>query len=181
MKTIGDLLTLVLDREIQGKLTGQAKLKSDWAVIVEKAYAGNRNIRSRYEDEDVYRDEILERDRINIQKAAYHSRPAYIKNNVLFVEADHQGWIQILQTVRKRIIEIINKEYSSLSIRSIAFLLVNYAGLVVSADQKTDNEREVKEYEPEGKVNEEAYKNIMDERLRKILMCLESRINTGKN
>ena len=181
MKSIGDLLALVLDKEIQTKLTGQAKLKSDWGMIVEKVYAKNWNIITKYEDKDGYRNEILERDRINIQKAAGHSRPVYIKNKVLFVEVDHQGWIQILQTMQKRIMEIINKEYSNLSIKSIAFLLVNDVKVTVPSDENIRNETEAKEYETEGKMNKESYKNIKDEKLKNILMRLENRINTGGN
>ena len=179
MKSIGDLLALVLDKEIQSKVTGQATLKSDWSTIVKKVYAFNRNIRGGYGDKHEYCNEILEKDRINIQKAADHSRPAYIKNKVLFVEVDHQGWIQILQTMRKKIMEIINKEYSSLPIQAIVFLLANDTSPTVYSDGNTDDKAENKA--TESKVNEESYKNIQDEKLKNILMRLENRINTGRN
>ncbi|MDR2343451.1 MAG: DUF721 domain-containing protein [Spirochaetaceae bacterium] len=180
MKAIGDLLALVLDKEIQANARGQVEVKSNWGMIVEKAYAGGQNKNAGNQDDDVYSGETLEKKRINAQRAAGHSRMAYIKNHVLFVETDHPGWIQILQTMRKKIIEIINREYSGLSIRSMAFLLVNDAGPVVFPDKNTGDEIKVKEEGYDGKNNEEPYRNIKDEKLKKILMRLENRINTKK-
>jgi hypothetical protein len=181
VKTIGDLLLLVLDKETQGKLTGQAKLKSNWSGIVEEAYAGNRNVSNRNQyDVDSY-DETMERNRINAQRAAAHSRMAHIKNNVLFVEVDHQGWIQILQTMQKKIVEIINREYKGLSIRSLAFLMVNDIEPVVLDDKKSYTESETTECKGVSKGNEESYKNIKDEKLKSILMRLEDRISIDKN
>jgi hypothetical protein len=181
MKTIGDLLALVLNKEIQVKVTGQAKLKSNWNMIVEKAYAGNLSVVNEDREDNDHHNEIFEKNRINARRAADHSRIAYIKNDVLFIEADHQGWIQILQTMRKKIIEIINREYSSLSIRSIAFLLVNDVNSAVSDNKKICNEPEIKEYKQANEHNEEAYKNIKDDNLKSILIRLEDRISMGKN
>jgi hypothetical protein len=182
MKSIGDLLALVLDKEIQIKAAGQAGVKADWGMIVEKAYVGNLNTVSESGCDDNGRySEILRINRINAQKAAGHSRMAYIKNNVLFVEADHQGWIQILQTAQKKIIEIMNKEYSSLSIKSIAFLLVNDINQVLSSGKEVYEETSVNHAAPDRESDEAAYRNIKDEKLKKILMRLENQINAGKS
>jgi hypothetical protein len=180
VKTIGDLLALVLDKETQGKLTGQAKLKLNWSMIVEKAYSGNWNVSGRNQYNGDSYGEIQERNRINAQRAAGHSRMAYIKNNVLFVETDHQGWIQILQTAQKKIVEIINREYSNLSIRSIAFLLVNDIEPAVLDDKKSYTEAKITKYKKMNKQNEKSYENIKDEKLKSILMRLENRISIDK-
>jgi hypothetical protein len=178
VKTIGDLLALVLDKETRGKLEGQAKAKSDWRKIVEKAYTGNQYGKTGNCNDGEGRWEIAEN--INAMKAADHSRMAYIKNNVLFVEADHQGWIQILQTIRKNIIGIINREYPGLSIRNIAFLLVNDTAPPLPACEKFEDRSEIKEYKQESGGGRAAYENIKDERLKAVLMRLEDRITAGK-
>jgi hypothetical protein len=177
MKTIGDVLTLVLDNETRKKISGQSNLQSEWCNIVEEAFFGrvNKSAYRRSAEKNSIYSEASERDRVTARKVAEHSRIAYIKNNMLYVETDHQGWAQILQTIQRKIILIINKKYPSISVSSIAFLFMN-------DDEKINREQEKEAVKTikqriENNTNKELYGKIKDERLQSILMNLEARIN----
>jgi hypothetical protein len=181
VKTIGDVLALVLDNETRKKAAGQSRLQSEWGGIVEEAFLGRLKKTpsvNAAEKNGVY-SEALERDRVTARKAAEHSRIAYIKNNMLYIETDHQGWAQILQTAQSKIISIINKKYSSVSVKAIVFLFVN-------EDEGTNREQEketvkIIKQRIENNTNKELYGKIKDERLQSILMNLEARINMLEN
>jgi hypothetical protein len=179
MKTIGDVLAFVFDKDILNKALGQSKLQSEWDKIVEETFITSRKKKYNIVDNDV----LFEEDRITAQKVACHSRIAYIKNNILFVEIDHQGWRQILQTVQKKLITLINKKYPDISLNSIAFLLVNDSKQ--EGQVKETKEKDVQELmvSPEkdnfcrNNSTESRYERIKDERLKKILKQLENRVN----
>jgi hypothetical protein len=177
MKTIGDVLTLVLDNETRKKISGQSNLQSEWCNIVEEAFLG-RSSKTSYrrsaEKNGIY-SEASERDRVTACKVAEHSRIAYIKNNMLYVETDHQGWAQILQTMQRKIILTINKKYPSISVSSIAFLFVN-DDEEINREQEKEAVKIIKQ-RIESNTNKELYGKIKDERLQSILMNLETRIN----
>lgn len=52
-----------------------------------------------------------------------HSRPADIKHGILIVEAEHQGWMQLLQLQQDRILGEIGRRFPELEIRGVAFKL----------------------------------------------------------
>lgn len=54
---------------------------------------------------------------------AAHSRPVDVRNGIVFVEAEHPGWIQLLQMNQHRIIETIRHAFPELGITGIAFRL----------------------------------------------------------
>lgn len=55
--------------------------------------------------------------------AAAHSRVKDLARGVLIVEADHPGWIQILQTKQADILSAVQQRHPQLDIRSITFRL----------------------------------------------------------
>jgi len=59
----------------------------------------------------------------DIPAAAVHSRIKELERGVLFVEADHPGWIQILQTRQAELLLAIQRRCPKLDIRGIAFRL----------------------------------------------------------
>ena len=59
----------------------------------------------------------------DIPAAAVHSSIKNLERGVLFVEADHPGWIQILQTRQADILSVVQKRYPELDIKGIAFRL----------------------------------------------------------
>jgi hypothetical protein len=54
---------------------------------------------------------------------AVHSRIRELERGVLIVEADHPGWIQILQTKQAELLMAIQYRYPRQDIRGIAFRL----------------------------------------------------------
>jgi hypothetical protein len=180
MKAIGDVLALVLDNEVRRKVVGQSKLQSEWSRIVEEAFMGrvNKKTGGNIKKNGFY-DDTLEQNRVTARKTAEHSRIAYIKNNMLYVETDHQGWAQILQTIQNKIISIINNKYENISVSSMVFLFVNDDG-EMNREYEKEEIKTIKR-RIENNVNKEMYDKIKDERLQSILMNLETRINMLEN
>jgi len=58
-----------------------------------------------------------------IPAAAVHSRIRELERGVLLVEADHPGWIQILQTKQVELLSAVQRLYPEQNIRAIAFML----------------------------------------------------------
>jgi len=63
----------------------------------------------------------------DIPAAAVHSRIKELERGVLIVEADHPGWIQILQTKQAELLQAIQYRCPKLDIRGIAFRLIREA------------------------------------------------------
>ncbi|MDR2517644.1 MAG: DUF721 domain-containing protein, partial [Spirochaetaceae bacterium] len=59
---------------------------------------------------------------------ASHSRIVELERAVLFVEADHPGWIQILQTRQNELLNAVRRHFPDLGINAIAFRLSRNAG-----------------------------------------------------
>ena len=53
-----------------------------------------------------------------------HSRVVNVEKNLLVVEADHPGWIQLLQLRQSSILENVVQRYPELGLRGIIFRLV---------------------------------------------------------
>jgi hypothetical protein len=158
MKTIGNILAKVFCNDVHSRITEHLKLHSEWSKIVEESF--------------LYRNCII------AKKAADHSRIAYIKNSVLFIETDHQGWIQIFQTVQKRIITLINKKYSDVCISAVAFLLINDTEQIEANENDIVSLYDGVENSDYCGIKKSGYEKIKDEKLKKILMRLETRIST---
>jgi hypothetical protein len=62
-------------------------------------------------------------------RLASHSRPTEIRHGVLFVETEHQGWMQLLQLQQDRMLDEIQRRFPDLGVRSLAFRLGNAEGL----------------------------------------------------
>jgi hypothetical protein len=54
-----------------------------------------------------------------------HTKPVDIRHGILIIEAEHQGWMQLLQMEQDRLLEDIGRNYADLGIRGIAFRLSN--------------------------------------------------------
>lgn len=57
------------------------------------------------------------------EKLAAHSRIIDLKNDVLFLETDHSGWIQLFGLYKKRILTALKKEFPELKINGFSFTL----------------------------------------------------------
>jgi hypothetical protein len=100
VKRAGELLSVFFNENISENLMetaqGYSDLFSSWAVITEKN---------------------------GISSAASHSRIVELEKAVLLVEADHPGWIQILQTKQTYLLKTVIRRFPNLEIRGISFRL----------------------------------------------------------
>jgi len=54
---------------------------------------------------------------------AAHSKIKELEKGLLLVEADHPGWIQILQTKQRELLSVAKKRHPEMNIRNISFRL----------------------------------------------------------
>ena len=59
----------------------------------------------------------------DVPGAAVHSRIRELERGLLLVEADHPGWVQILQTKKVELLELVKRRYPELDIKGISFRL----------------------------------------------------------
>jgi hypothetical protein len=57
------------------------------------------------------------------ENLAAHSRVADVRNGIVFVEAEHPGWIQLLQMRQDTILDAVARTFPELGISGIAFRL----------------------------------------------------------
>ena len=96
MKKAGDLLSAIFDEKTLGKASECNKLFSTWEQLAKKH---------------------------GIAAAAFHSHAQDIRHGILIIEADHPGWIQILQTKEHELLFDLQKMYPVLGIVGLAFKL----------------------------------------------------------
>lgn len=63
------------------------------------------------------------------ESLAAHSRPVDVRNGIVFVEATHPGWIQLLQMDQDRILGMIRTSFPELAVSGIAFRLAKDASI----------------------------------------------------
>ena len=88
----------------------------------------------------------------NGAKLAAHSHIVDLKNGILLVEADHSGWIQLLQLHQKYILTGLRRKNPALTIASLAFRLAGSNAQLVDAvpvDMEKERERLQKRFDAE--------------------------------
>ena len=158
MKRVGDLLSTFFEERfdkdtlINGRMT--AGLFNSWATAVNAA---------------------------NISAAADHSRIRELEHKVIVIEAEHPGWVQILQTKQSQLLNYVQGKFPELDIQGISFCLSRepISPLVSVSDEpsqpfkenaisKTDTIADTEaSADPEEEVNEALYEPI--EKLKKVL------------
>lgn len=110
MRKAGDVVTaLFTDRygpEFMENARSNAGLFSSWNELVSEVWPIGPDQR-----------------KDDIPAAAVHSRIKELERGMLLVEADHPGWIQILQTRQAELLSVVQRRYPELDIRGIAFRL----------------------------------------------------------
>jgi hypothetical protein len=96
MKRAGDFLTAIIDADLLKKATTYSGFFSSWAEIA----AG-----------------------CGIAAVAGYSRVREFEKGIIVVEADHPGWIQLLQTKTQWILKDARRRFPDLDIRGISFTL----------------------------------------------------------
>ena len=106
MRKAGDILTALFGPDFWKNASLNADLFSSWQEIISEVWP---------------RSEDAEQD--DIPAAAVHSRVKELEHGVLLVEADHPGWVQILQTKQSELLSTVQRRYPKLGITGIAFRL----------------------------------------------------------
>ena len=60
----------------------------------------------------------------NLSQGESHSRIAELEKSVLLVEADHPGWIQLLQTKQRELLNAARRRFPEITLTGISFRLM---------------------------------------------------------
>jgi len=96
MKTAGDILSSLFDAHFAEKAQGYSKLFDSWTDITEKN---------------------------GIASAAAHSHIKDIDKGILYIEMDHPGWKQILQTKQSKLLNDFRIRFPGFNISGISLIL----------------------------------------------------------
>jgi len=107
-------------------------------------------------------------------RIAAHSRILDVDKGLLIVEAEHPGWVQLLQLRQSSIVEGVSRRFPELGLRGIAFRLSgeNYSSPSPTAPAAAEEERSL-ETEEEQKARVRTLEDIADPKFRAILSDLE--------
>jgi hypothetical protein len=109
---------------------------------------------------------------------AAHSRIRELEHSVLLVEADHPGWIQILQTREKGLLDALRRRFPEQNITGISFRLSRERPEPVMSDGRTSDASENGEVGRNDidNVGSDPYEKIKDEHFKETLKRLEESI-----
>ena len=96
MKRAGEFLSAILDEELMKKAKNYSVLFSSWEAITQE---------------------------VDLASASAHSKITELDKYILMVEADHPGWIQLLQTKQSQLLKAARRRFPDLAITGISFRL----------------------------------------------------------
>jgi hypothetical protein len=116
---------------------------------------------------------------------AAHSRIRELEHSVLLVEADHPGWVQILQTVEKNLLDALRRRFPDRHITGISFRLSREPPPLPTKTFPADRDKGAGGMVSEppagpGAPEEALYEKIGDEHFREALRRLEEGIKRKK-
>jgi hypothetical protein len=107
-------------------------------------------------------------------KLAAHSRIRELEHSVLLVEADHPGWIQILQIAEKDLLDALRRRFPDQHITGISFRLSRDSPLLSDAPRRNESAGEsVQEPPPDRSTANGLYEKIGNEHFGGTLRQLE--------
>lgn len=136
MKRAGDLLAAIIDANLYSKARAYSGFFSSWDQITQGC---------------------------GLAAAGGHSRVRELERGILLVEADHPGWVQILQTKAPQIMSALRRRFPELDVRGISFVLGKLQDGPVekggASGQKAPEERAPPREDAGGKPEEGRVKN----------------------
>jgi len=98
LKTAGEILSDIFDKNTlkNAKEMGKLFSPSVWSDLLESC---------------------------NLSRGVSHSRIAELEKSVLLVEADHPGWIQLLQTKQRELLNAARRRFPEIALTGISFRL----------------------------------------------------------
>ena len=99
MKKAGEILAAFMDRETLERAGQMGKLFSStvWSDLL---------------------------DSCKLSQGVSHSRIAELEKTILLIEADHPGWIQLLQTKQSELLNAVRKRFPEITFTGISFRLM---------------------------------------------------------
>jgi hypothetical protein len=116
------------------------------------------------------------------ENLAAHSRIVELERSVLLIEADHPGWIQILQTKQKNLLHAVRRRFPQIAVTAISFRLSRNPLLQNSAPgpDLAVGPGVVPGDPSEDAASGDPYAGIHDEAFKQTLMRLERSVKRGK-
>ena len=96
------------------------------------------------------------------ERLSAHSRPVDVRNGIVIVEADHPGWVQLLQMDQKRILDIIKRSFPELEISGIAFKTAKDRSVYLPPDSKVVDTGSGSEVELDSDEDTQEAKSLVD-------------------
>ena len=166
MKRIGDVLSAIFDENMVKKAKGYSVFFSCWKDLTEKN---------------------------GIASAADHSWIKSLERGLVWIEVDHPGWKQILQTKESKLLSDFRYRFPEMNISGLSIMLYR-PGASDQHQEDPFNESIAETTAPQNSPPPEisktlpavkGYDAIQDESLKKVLMGLEKSIieketNSGK-
>ena len=151
MKRIGDIITSVFDESMMDKADGYSVFFSCWKDITEKN---------------------------GIPAAAAHSWIKSLDNGLVWIEVDHPGWKQIIQTKERKFLYDFRYRFPSMGISGISIMLCrpDTRPEKVKSESVTENIANDVSSTVDDKTRNFEYGNIKNRSLKEILMRLEKSI-----
>jgi len=151
MKRVGDVLSSIFDENMMRKARGYSALFSCWQDMAEKN---------------------------GIAAAADHSWIQSLEKGMVWIEVDHPGWKQILQTKESKLLSDFRRRFPDMDISGLSIMLCRNGSRPESAvSYENDDVSTESEYVAEPSPStEEGYNAIKDNALKEVLMRLEQNI-----
>jgi hypothetical protein len=156
MKRVGDVLSSIFDEDMMRKARGYSALFSCWKDLAEKN---------------------------GIAAAADHSRITSLDRGMVWIEVDHPGWKQILQTKESKLLSDFRYRFPDMDISGLSIMLSRTGIRPESADTENEcvaepalPEKYPLSEAPETVPAAEGYNAIKDNALKEVLMRLEKSI-----
>ncbi|MDR2798399.1 MAG: DUF721 domain-containing protein [Treponema sp.] len=152
MKKAGELLSFFFDEKTLDRAQGYSELFASWASVV-KAH--------------------------RIPAAADHSQIVELEGHVLLIEADHPGWIQLLQTKQRELLRSFQDRFPDIT--GISFRLNRKPGPAVQSEVREypvapEQGREIKETYKSQERESSLYDTFEDTELQETLKQLKQGI-----
>jgi len=154
MKRVGDVLSAIFDEDMMQKARGYSALFSCWKDLTEKN---------------------------GIAAAADHSWITSLDRGLVWIEVDHPGWKQILQTKESKLLSDFRYRFPDMDISGLSIMLSRTGARPESANAEYVAEPALPEKyplpaPPETIPAAEGYNAIKDNALKEVLMRLEKSI-----
>jgi hypothetical protein len=126
LERIGNILDVILNPAVVQEAELYSRLYKAWNDIVDEAFTSgyqSENEEIEGTGDFIFNDTEM-RNRVNAVKLHDHSKIRELDRQRLIVEADHPGWIQILQYKQRQLLAAVQRKFPSLEVKKLSFILM---------------------------------------------------------